>query len=519
MKMKLLQTTLIALLGAAATISLEDKAVSGAGVRMIAATGQAAPGMIPGATFSTFNDPPAISDTGRVAFVARVTHPEVEIPASGIWASTEGSNRLVAVAGQLPVVSSAGHTAYYGFSPLGTGIWVEKDGSANSMYINGNPAPGTDGATFNALNNGLVLMNEKGDVAFKAALVGDSVVDSNREGIWLTSSGVLSLVARRGDPAPGTPPGNLHLALSEPVLNDAGAVAFASATSGGLFGIWSGIPGDVQLLVDSNDDATGIGGGIKFDSFNGPSINAAGQIAFASSVKGNGISESNNRGIWVLSNNQLELVARKGNVAPQTTSEVVFNTPTPPLINAAGDVAFRTALSGLGVNTTNDQAIYTWKAGVLDLTVREGSSAPGTEPGVQFQNLSIPNFNAAGQVAFAARLANTSGAKDAGIWATDLGGEVQLIAREGDMLEVAPNDFRTISVLMFPNIATAGNDDGRQSGFNNKGQLAFTAYFTDGSSGVFVSDLVAVPEPNTCVLLASILCGILPRSCRSGARR
>ena len=78
---------------------------------------------------------------------------------------------------------------------------------------------------------------------------------------------------------------------------------------------------------------------------------------------------------------------------------------------------------------------------------------------------------------------------DRGIWATDTSGALQLIARTGDQLEVAPGDFRTISDLDF--VAATGNGDGRQSGFNNFGQLVFWASFTDGSQGVFVSNVVA----------------------------
>ena len=77
---------------------------------------------------------------------------------------------------------------------------------------------------------------------------------------------------------------------------------------------------------------------------------------------------------------------------------------------------------------------------------------------------------------------------------------MQLIARRGDLLEVAPGDFRTISGLNLVNgfslDSGTGNSDGRPSGFNNLGQLAFQASFTDGSSGIFVSNLVAVPEPD-----------------------
>jgi len=44
---------------------------------------------------------------------------------------------------------------------------------------------------------------------------------------------------------------------------------------------------------------------------------------------------------------------------------------------------------------------------------------------------------------------------------------------------------------------TSGNEDGRSRGFNNLGQLAFRASFTDGSAGIFVADLT----PTTPTLL------------------
>ena len=72
------------------------------------------------------------------------------------------------------------------------------------------------------------------------------------------------------------------------------------------------------------------------------------------------------------------------------------------------------------------------------------------------------------------------------------GAGVQLIAREGDPLPVAPGDVRTISALNW--IAEHGN--GRPRSFNNVGQLAFWASFTDGSQGVFISDAVMIPEPS-----------------------
>jgi len=75
-----------------------------------------------------------------------------------------------------------------------------------------------------------------------------------------------------------------------------------------------------------------------------------------------------------------------------------------------------------------------------------------------------------------------------GLWATDTNGLVELIAREGDLIQIAPGDFRTIKDLSL-------------SDFNNMGELAFLANFTDGSEGIFVSNAVATPEPGGLALL------------------
>ena len=58
---------------------------------------------------------------------------------------------------------------------------------------------------------------------------------------------------------------------------------------------------------------------------------------------------------------------------------------------------------------------------------------------------------------------------------------------------------------------TANSGD-RSSGFNNLGQLAFRAYFTDGTGGIFVSNRVAIPEPSTLALAALGVLGLVALS-------
>jgi hypothetical protein len=121
----------------------------------------------------------------------------------------------------------------------------------------------------------------------------------------------------------------------------------------------------------------------------------------------------------------------------------------------------------------------------LALVAREGNSAPGTSD--HFDFIADPILNDAGQTAVFGYL-DSSETTDRGIWAEDGAGVLTLIARAGDLFDVDDGpgtDFRTIDDLRFT------ESSGQSSGFNNSGQLAFQATFTDGSSGVFVSNRVA----------------------------
>ena len=161
------------------------------------------------------------------------------------------------------------------------------------------------------------------------------------------------------------------------------------------------------------------------------------------------------------------------------------------MFNDAGQIAFITEIAGAGVDATNNEGIWSGKPNELALVARRGDPAPGTSSGVHFSDLDYPTLNGSGQIAFRAAL-NGSGVgstNDRGIWATDRNWRLRLIARAGDQLEVAPGDFRTLSDINFS--SASGNSDGRSSGFNNLGQLVYWASFMDGSQGVFVSNTVA----------------------------
>ena len=77
----------------------------------------------------------------------------------------------------------------------------------------------------------------------------------------------VTLVAREGDPAPGAGDGVVFENLFAPSINNANEVLFAAVLSGtgvasdNKDGIWTGPPGNLQLLARDGDPAPGLAEG------------------------------------------------------------------------------------------------------------------------------------------------------------------------------------------------------------------------------------------------------------------
>jgi hypothetical protein len=533
-----------------------------AALRTVALSGQPAPGTSSGVNYNSFSAP-VLNDAGQAAFLSNLSGYGVDLTNDrGFWSEGSGSLALVAREGEQapgtpsgsyyqffegpPVLNDAGQTAFRASLMISgavnsnndEGIWSEGSGSLAIVAREGDQAPGTrDGVKYYDFNN--PVLNNAGQTAFYADLRGgdvhfDGSAYTNNQGIWSEGYGSLALVARTGSQPPGMASTVKYQVLAQDfVLNDAGQTAFWARTIGGCChqGIWSDRSGSLALIVHTGSQAPDTPSGVNYSSFfpgtiinyfgYRPALNNAGQTAFRATLIGSGVDSTNNSGIWSEGSGSLAIVAREGDQAPGTPNgvkygdfldNILFTTITPAL-NNAGHTAFHATLTGSGVDSTNNNGVWSDGSGSLVLVARTGSQAPGTPNGVNFQSFSLPALNDAGQTAFHAMLTGSGvdSTNNAGIWATDRIGALRLIARSGDALEVAPGDFRTISGLSFVGIppsgstgnsgGSTGNSDGRPSAFNNSGQLAFAATFTDGTSGIFVSNRVAIPEPGTILLL------------------
>ncbi|REK09107.1 MAG: hypothetical protein DWQ37_19845 [Planctomycetota bacterium] len=228
--------------------------------------------------------------------------------------------------------------------------------------------------------------------------------------------------------------------------------------------------------------------------------NSNGQIAFGGTLTGAGVTNSNNLGVWAGTAGDLELVARRGSQAPGLAPGVNFDgfvglttSRFTPTLSADGEVTFLADLVGPGISSFNDTALFSGTRDNLELILQAGQQMPGADPGVLFAGINTDTLSANidGDLAFYAGVKGA--ASYAGIY-TYIDGELELIMKIGDQIDVGSGELRTISELSLH----GGVTDGYGSAWNGAGQLVYRAAFTDHSSAVIFA---VVPEPSAGVLM------------------
>lgn len=466
---------------------------------MLALSGEQAAGMPVGVNYDRVGHP-KINDEGQIAFAALM---DDDFSSNGIWSNRSGTFAPIVLAGDAAPGTSNGlafaDLQLFGFNDSGQvaitatlrdssgqaggeGVWSEKDGNLRLVAHSGQPAPGApNNELFRYL--GVVSINAVGHTAFLAE------TNSGKLGVWLDGSRGLELVSISGKPTPGIAGGEFGR-LWSPVIGSNNQVAFQGGATDGFLHAWVGTP----------DKLTYVGVPVRLDG--AYYFDKSGTFGVA--VTQNGFSSDSKFG----SPDHLEIVARSGDRFTDEYGELhEIAEVSLPYFGRDGSLSMKLATRRVGDDMqTLEFGFWRKTPGGWNPIARIGDQAPGAAEGIVFTAFEWQVFNELGQVAFSARLSGGVTGVENGIWATDLSGQLRLIAKVGDSLEVAPGDVRMVRDLYFAGDA-----------LNNKGQLVFQANL-DGKWGAFLSHAVAVPEPGAVTLMAMCFFSLLGR-CKRGHRR
>jgi hypothetical protein len=492
-------------------------------LRVVAFQGQQAPGTPTQTRYIDF-DAPIINNAGETAFRATVSTSLGS--QGGLW--FEGAGHLnLAAWGQTQPDVNYDLFAYNDQANLvllsSDGIWLATANGVSAVVKVGDAVPGNLGDKFSSF--GRPTINKDGAIAFNAFTSSTCCYHADA---WMANNGVLSLVLKSGFVS-STHYYDYYEGGGTPKINAAGGISLTD-----MYGIWTNNRGQFEEVAYGGMQAPGLENGESFSNFTYVMTSARGDVAFPAPLRG-----ENSNSIWRFRDGQLQLVARQGDQAPGFPSGVVFSTVNgadirdwPMVVGDSGDIAFFVDLTGAGIDYLKRSSIWRTHGESLQLVAQNGMQAPGFGPSVVLEAIGLPIMNGYGQVAFRASVKDTNDQsfQPFGIFGQDADGNLQLIVRTGETIDVDPGpgtDLRTINSLSlitdgYPESGYNDNYDRGQSDhvfeFNDLGQVAFKATFEEGGVAILVSSPL-VPEPNS-ILLALVGVALISyvRSGRSGLR-
>jgi hypothetical protein len=412
-----------------------------------------------------------------------------------------------------------------------TGIWTSdlESGPLALVAATGQSAPGTEAGRVFARRPGTkatiapIELNEPGQILLGSWTNTPSRPDSPKYGLWTGNHLGLELLALEGNQAAGMPEGVTYSSLlagnGNSSMDTAGNITFRAFLSGpGIdqdneFGIFWGASGNVRRLLRPGEPAPGMPTGLVI----GPSrfgyqqllTNSSGQLFGTTAVAGAGIDSTNDQVIFAGDPQHMHPVVREGELAPGTEPNTRFFGTLQVLgANKQGEFVMRSDLVGPSVTPDAMTGLWFGDNDSLRLLARAGMPAPGV-PGTYFRSFGqVSGPNSYGQVAFNAELSgpNVSFSNNAGIWMTDLDGELSLVVRKDNMLPLT--DGLNGIVRFIADLRGFGGGEGRSNSLSDAG-LVFEVSLVDANgNGIGNSVYVArVPEPSTWILVAFV-CGL-----------
>jgi len=495
--------------------------------RKVALAGEPMPGIEGDARFRWFGGAPGLPDavpmidaSGNVSFSAGWT-PQA-LP-HGVFRENAGTLEKIAAVGDLAPGTAVTFEGFPDFLPGAPrivagavsfdasvtpdqfqedGVWTDRSGPLELVFLASNQPPGTPaGSTFFQWFH---TMRGPGHIVVNARYATGSSSEINDHGFWRDSTGELEVVALARTPAPGTEAGtvfgngtSLNLGVFQNWdLDDQGHVAFNAMVMGPAVdelddeGIWNEGPGGLALVVREGSSAPGLGGGARFLGNNGFRTfghedvlgvvkDENNHLLFGARVRDPG-SDNRANAVYTTRNGGLELVTfgrfpgsnPPGEPAPGFPPGSTFTRFIEGRMNDLGTIAVSAAVDTGGGVLAMDSGVWWDRRNGLELVVRPGQPAPGLPEGTVFGFSLLGPLTNEGELVLLSAISGPIGNRT-GLFVADAGGEIHLLARTGQLFEVAQGDQRTIGEI------------GLGQGAGNGLELVLDLEFTDGTAGIF----------------------------------
>jgi hypothetical protein len=361
----------------------------------------------------------------------------------------------------LPIVApvnARGDVAFFATLSRGVsdeGIFLQRAGRIVTVAREGDRVPGV-GRLSGFGKHPTPALNDAGAVAFAAALTGGRAV----EGIFAWSAGRLRAITTTGTPVPGMP-STVLAGIEAPTINARGDVVFLATVRRGRESTEAILAsrGGVLRKVVAQGDPTPAGG--VFATFGSPALNARGSVAFAAVVEGKAVPG----GIFVASRDRVEMVVAAGAETPIGGIFAKFSERI--AYNDSGAIAFHGVLKFAPI----DAAIFVVEDGRPRAVARLGDAAPD---GGTIAHFGLwPALDSAGAAVFAASI--DGGPTSVAILQADGTGLTRL-AGVGDPL---PGGGRIASFTLYPVVSVG-----------SRGHVSFAVAPTatsEGPEGLFLA--------------------------------
>ena len=248
----------------------------------IAREGEHPPGTAPDVKY-LYPSVPNVNNYGEYIFRSGITGPGIPAPfIFGLWTNVSGPLELIAQAGQAAIDQPVG---------------VTYDG----LY-------------------GQVI-NDSGQIVFQSNLDGTGITFENDTALYQHVQGVTSLLLQAGDTADDAGAGVSFYSFGPPVLSDNAVIGLnATLTGSGVNSLnseslWIIRDGVMDMVVRQKEPAPGAAPGVVIRSVFNPMVNKLGQMAAFGYLEGPGVDSTNDKAIWITNeNHDLVQVVRKGDM-------------------------------------------------------------------------------------------------------------------------------------------------------------------------------------------------------------